>query len=150
MGYVQKQGTYEHRLVMSEMLGRELKKEEEVHHKDHDKKNNDPSNLKILTKSEHGKLHREEQIELGIKTSWVEIDREELQELLSLNKQFKEIALLYGCTEKTVSRKAKAFVLNKKSLLKARILRMRKEGMKFREIADFYNITLRSVFGWVK
>lgn len=39
---------------------RYLKQELEVHHKDFDKTNNDKDNLKILTKSEHIKLHNKE------------------------------------------------------------------------------------------
>ena len=31
-----------------------------VHHKDHDRLNNDPSNLAIMTASEHTKLHQKE------------------------------------------------------------------------------------------
>ncbi len=50
-GYV-----YVHRLVMSEYLGRPLEKGEEVHHKDGNIKNNDISNLQLLSKSEHSSL----------------------------------------------------------------------------------------------
>ena len=59
---------FEHRLVAEKYLLtnensvevdgiRYLKKEFDVHHKDHNKKNNDPDNLMILTRSEHMKLH---------------------------------------------------------------------------------------------
>ena len=47
----------EHILVAERMLGRYLSGDESVHHKDHDKANNDPSNLLVLTSSEHSKLH---------------------------------------------------------------------------------------------
>ena len=30
----------------------------EIHHKDRDPKNNDPANLRVLTKEEHDELHR--------------------------------------------------------------------------------------------
>lgn len=46
-----------HRLLVEELLGRKLSDDEEVHHIDGDKKNNDPSNLKIVTPSEHKRLH---------------------------------------------------------------------------------------------
>lgn len=39
------------------MLGRKLKKGEIVHHKDGNKKNNDPKNLQVMTQSEHCKVH---------------------------------------------------------------------------------------------
>lgn len=53
-GYVR-----EHRYVMSEHMGRYLTDEEEVHHIDGNKQNNDITNLQILSKSEHAKLHHE-------------------------------------------------------------------------------------------
>jgi hypothetical protein len=34
-------------------MGRPLLSEEEVHHKDYNKQNNDPSNLQVLTAGEH-------------------------------------------------------------------------------------------------
>lgn len=37
----------EHIVVAEQILGRRLKADEEVHHKDHDRSNNEPSNLKI-------------------------------------------------------------------------------------------------------
>lgn len=46
-----------HRIVAEKMLGRKLKKDEVVHHIDGNKRNNDESNLMIVTRSEHAKLH---------------------------------------------------------------------------------------------
>jgi len=46
-----------HRYVMEQHLGRKLEKSEVVHHVDGNKFNNDISNLKLLTASEHAKLH---------------------------------------------------------------------------------------------
>lgn len=48
----------EHRLVMERKLGRALRRDEHVHHIDGDKTNNDLSNLVVMSKSEHMKLHR--------------------------------------------------------------------------------------------
>ena len=39
--------TTEHRVVMSQMLGRPLTKSESVHHKDGDRANNNPENLEL-------------------------------------------------------------------------------------------------------
>ena len=47
----------EHRLVMEIKLGRYLKQDEIVHHKDGDRENNDISNLKLLSRFSHADLH---------------------------------------------------------------------------------------------
>lgn len=49
---------FEHRLVMEQKLGRRLLKKEKVHHLDHDKLNNTPNNLIILSNSDHMKEHK--------------------------------------------------------------------------------------------
>lgn len=49
-----------HRVVMENYLGRVLNDDEVIHHKDHNKKNNDLSNLELLNKVEHVKLHGKE------------------------------------------------------------------------------------------
>lgn len=48
-----------HRKVMEDHLGRKLKNTEIVHHKDMNKLNNDISNLQIVTRSEHAKIHKD-------------------------------------------------------------------------------------------
>lgn len=49
---------YEHIYVAEQMLGRKLLPDEIVHHKDENKKNNDPSNLEVLpNRAEHLKAH---------------------------------------------------------------------------------------------
>lgn len=48
-----------HRKIMEEHLGRKLKDNEIVHHKDMNKLNNDINNLQIVSRSEHIKLHQD-------------------------------------------------------------------------------------------
>jgi hypothetical protein len=48
---------YVHRSKIEELLGRKLKTNEVVHHKDEIKKNNDIENLELMTISKHSKLH---------------------------------------------------------------------------------------------
>jgi hypothetical protein len=50
-GYV-----YEHRLVMEEILGRRLRRDEHVHHRNGKRWDNRPENLEVMTASEHARL----------------------------------------------------------------------------------------------
>ena len=50
---VDKRPQYVHRLVMSTLLGRPLRRDEHVHHVDGDKQNNRPDNLQLLSAGEH-------------------------------------------------------------------------------------------------
>jgi hypothetical protein len=52
-----RRGILAHRYIMEQHIGRFLTKDEVVHHLDGDKLNNDISNLKIMSQSEHTKLH---------------------------------------------------------------------------------------------
>lgn len=52
-----RRGILAHRYIMEQHIGRFLTKEEIVHHLDGDKLNNDISNLRIMSQSEHAKLH---------------------------------------------------------------------------------------------
>ena len=57
--YRKRNGRHEHRVVAEEMIGRKLLPGEVVHHKDENRRNNDPSNLQVLaSQAEHARLHR--------------------------------------------------------------------------------------------
>lgn len=47
----------QHKLILENKIGRKLKKNEVTHHLDENKSNNNPSNLIVLTKSEHRCIH---------------------------------------------------------------------------------------------
>lgn len=55
--YNKQMGELEHRRIMRLKIGRPLEENEVVHHKDGNPHNNKPSNLQIMTRSEHTRLH---------------------------------------------------------------------------------------------
>ncbi|SRR6266436_4573057 len=50
----------EHRLIVSKIIGRPLKNNEHVHHINHNKLDNRPENLQVMSPLEHAKLHAKE------------------------------------------------------------------------------------------
>lgn len=62
----------EHRIIIEEHLGRELDRNEVVHHKNGNKRDNRIENLEIMTLSEHTKVHSEEQAKKPLKISTIE------------------------------------------------------------------------------
>lgn len=57
MIYINGRRIYEHRHVMEMALGRKLKRNEHVHHKDGNRINNNISNLELTNASDHARLH---------------------------------------------------------------------------------------------
>ncbi len=55
----------EHILLMEEKIGRKLRKDECVHHIDGCRSNNDINNLKLMTRGEHSRLHRLQEVKDG-------------------------------------------------------------------------------------
>lgn len=48
-----------HQIIMENHIGRELKENEVIHHIDGNKRNNDLSNLMLVTREEHTKIHKD-------------------------------------------------------------------------------------------
>lgn len=58
--YTKIYGRHAHRVIAEQMLGRKLKPDEVVHHIDGNKRNNEPSNLKVFkNQAEHARFHVE-------------------------------------------------------------------------------------------
>jgi hypothetical protein len=59
-------GRMAHVVAMEAHIGRRLNRNECVHHIDGNKRNNDLSNLQLMTYAEHAALHRREEMEAGL------------------------------------------------------------------------------------
>lgn len=55
--YPKRKWIEEHRLIISELVGRALKRFEVVHHKNHNRIDNHPRNLDLMYRGDHGYLH---------------------------------------------------------------------------------------------
>jgi len=54
----QHKGRHVHTVIIENMIGRRITKDESVHHKDHNKLNNHINNLQLIGRSDHSKYHR--------------------------------------------------------------------------------------------
>lgn len=64
-GYNKKGNVKQHRRIMEEHLGRSLKRNEVVHHKNGNRSDNRLENLEVMTAGEHSSLHRKKEKEEG-------------------------------------------------------------------------------------
>ena len=68
---------YVHRIVAAALLGRELERSEEVHHKDHDRRNFNWDNLMVLGAVDHGWVSAKQawymrELDVKLKQEWDE------------------------------------------------------------------------------
>lgn len=56
--YIKIRGRFIHQRVAEMLLGRKLRKNEVSHHKDENKRNNDPMNIEVVTRAQHMAIHR--------------------------------------------------------------------------------------------
>ena len=75
MVMVNRKECYEHRIVMERHIGRKLRRDEHVHHKNHNRKDNRIQNLELMNNREHHRYHAKrhwmKQISmLGNKARW--------------------------------------------------------------------------------
>ena len=124
---------YYHRHVASIKLGRWLTPEEHVHHIDGDKTNNTPSNLEVLTATEHaykhcdklqhksciqcGKLYKPDKVSAKFcshnchhlsMTVTLEVTREELQDMIDKGTTWVALGKLFGLSDNGVKKKARS------------------------------------------
>ena len=52
----------EHKVLAEQLLGRELKPNELVHHKDRNKLNNNVTNLEVMLRGDHTRLHNQRRL----------------------------------------------------------------------------------------
>ena len=97
----------EHRHLVQQREGRKLASNEVVHHVDGDPINNDLSNLVILTRSEHNRLHRTG----ATGRSWTDAEKARAADLSSAGMTIQEVSDALGrpfsSTRRYTSRRAK-------------------------------------------
>lgn len=58
--YRKVRGKHEHRIIGEQIAGRPLTSDDVVHHVNHDRRDNRPENLRVMTRAEHIEEHRED------------------------------------------------------------------------------------------
>lgn len=93
-----------HRYVMECFLQRELSEDEIVHHKNGNMYDNKISNLEIMTRAEHKKIHPEIGLNTRIKNIY-SLDVDKIKKMYA-TKTLQEIADFYGCSVGAIQRVA--------------------------------------------
>ena len=100
---------FEHRYVMECFLGRSLRADEHVHHKDGNKLNNSLDNLEVLSREDHARLHHpktRKKRDKKICPHWYDgLSKEYVETLLSKN-SYEAIGRMFGVTGNAIKKKA--------------------------------------------
>lgn len=106
-----------HRDIIEKQLGRKLETNEDVHHKDENKRNNDPSNLEVIHKADHTSEHwkrdsisRRQNMSKSKRKNWqnihgVKLSPEKVIEIrnrLNNKEKQKDLADEYGVSHHTI------------------------------------------------
>lgn len=88
----------QHRLIGEDILGRPMEKDEVVHHKDQVRTNNDLSNLEVMTRDAHRKLHSK----LNRQHMQSPLSEDEVKQALKTHGSIKAAARSLGVSHSTV------------------------------------------------
>ena len=102
---------YEHRYLMEKKIGRPLRSDEIVHHKDGNKTNKNPGNLELLAKREHDRLEtirRHREGDFPYTRNRPEVTEEMIEPLLRKNISFRAIGRLLKTSHGTISNRVRS------------------------------------------